>query len=61
MQHRNGRTGALAALLCLGLVDCQTLPPPSPLPPAQLQGLEQRGTDGSFEKAVEPPFFIFSE
>ncbi|WP_329891257.1 hypothetical protein [Stenotrophomonas sp. SMYL11] len=57
MQHRNGRTGALAALLCLDLAACQTLPPP----PAQLQGLEQRGTDGSFERAVEPPFFIFSE
>ena len=51
MQHSNGRTGALAALLCLGLAACQTVPPPSPLPPAQLQSLEQRGTDGSFDGA----------
>ncbi|HCL43335.1 MAG TPA: hypothetical protein DIC54_03395, partial [Pseudomonas sp.] len=53
MQHRTGRNAALAALLCLALAACQTLPPPSPLPPAQLQSLEQRGTDGSFEGAFD--------
>jgi len=51
MQHRNGCTVAVAALLCLGLAACQTLPPPSRLPPAQLQALEQRGNDGSFDGA----------
>lgn len=51
MQHRTGRNTALAALLCLGLAACQTLPPPSTLPPAQLQALERRGSDGSFEGA----------
>ncbi len=51
MQHRTGCTGALAALLCLGLAACQTLPPPSTLPLAQQQALEQRGTDGSFDGA----------
>ncbi|WP_229298556.1 tetratricopeptide repeat protein [Stenotrophomonas maltophilia] len=29
------------------------MPRPSPLPPAQLRGLEQRGTDGSFEGAFD--------
>lgn len=53
MQHRNGRNAALAALFCLSLAACQTLPPPSPLPPAQLQSLEQRGTDGSFKGAFD--------
>ncbi len=53
MQQRNGRTGALAALLCLGLAACQTLPPPSTLPQSQQQALEQRGTDGSFEGAFD--------
>ncbi len=53
MQHRTGRNAALAALLCLGLAACQTLPPPSTLPLAlaQQQALEQRGTDGSFDGA----------
>ncbi|HDS1578816.1 TPA: sel1 repeat family protein [Stenotrophomonas maltophilia] len=51
MQHRTGRTGALAALLCLGLAACQSLPRPSTLPLAQQQALEQRGSDGSFEGA----------
>ena len=53
MQHRNGRTGALAALLCLGLAACQSLPPPSTLQLDQQQVLEQRGTDGSFDGAWE--------
>lgn len=53
MQHRNGRTGALAALLCLGLAACQSLPPPSTLQLDQQQALEQRGTDGSFDGAWE--------
>ncbi len=53
MQHRTGRRAALATLLCLGLAACQTPPRPSPLPPAQLQGLEQRGADGSFEGAFD--------
>lgn len=53
MKHRNGRNAALAALICLGLAACQTLPPPSPFPPAQQQSLEQRGTDGSFEGAFD--------
>lgn len=53
MQHRNGRTGALAALLCLGLTACQTLAPPSTLPQSQQQALEQRGADGSFEGAFD--------
>ncbi len=53
MQHCNGRIGALAALLCLGLAACQTLPPPSTLPQSQRQALEQRGTDGSFEGAFD--------
>lgn len=53
VQHRTGRSAALAALACLGLAACQTLPRPSPLPPAQLRGLEQRGTDGSFEGAFD--------
>ncbi|WP_142807601.1 tetratricopeptide repeat protein [Stenotrophomonas maltophilia] len=51
MQHRTGCTAVLAALLCLGLTACQTLPPPSRLPPAQQQALEQRGSDGSFDGA----------
>ncbi|WP_107433389.1 tetratricopeptide repeat protein [Stenotrophomonas sp. SMYL8] len=51
MQHRTGRNAALAALLCLGLAACQTLPPPSTLPLAQQQALERRGTDGSFDGA----------
>ncbi|PZS96301.1 tetratricopeptide repeat protein [Stenotrophomonas maltophilia] len=51
MQHRTGCTAVLAALLCLGLAACQTLPPPSRLPPAQQQALEQRGSDGSFDGA----------
>lgn len=51
MQHRTGRTAPLAALLCLALTGCQTLPPPSMLPLAQQQALQQRGTDGSFEGA----------
>lgn len=41
----------MTALLCLGLVACQTLPPPSTLPQSQQQALEQRGTDGSFDGA----------
>lgn len=53
MRHRTGRTGALAALLCLGLAACQTLPSPSTLPLDQQRALEQRGTDGSFEGAWE--------
>ncbi|HEL2981074.1 TPA: sel1 repeat family protein, partial [Stenotrophomonas maltophilia] len=53
MQQRNGRIGALTALLCLGLAACRTLPPTSTLPPAQQQAMEQRGTDGSFEGAWE--------
>jgi len=53
MQHCNGRTGALAALLCLGLAACQSLPPPSTLQLDQQQALEQRGTDGSFDGAWE--------
>jgi TPR repeat protein len=53
MQHRTGRTAVLAALLCLGLAACQTLPAPSRLPAAQLQALERRGNDGSFEGAWE--------
>lgn len=53
MQHRNGRTGALAALLCLSLAACQSLPPPSTLQLDQQQVLEQRGTDGSFDGAWE--------
>ncbi|AWH46651.1 tetratricopeptide repeat protein [Stenotrophomonas sp. ZAC14A_NAIMI4_1] len=51
MQHRNGRTAALTSLLCLGLAACQTLPPPSALPPSEQQALENRGSDGSFESA----------
>ncbi len=51
MQHRTGRNAALAALLCLGLAACQTLPPPSTLPLAQQQALERRRTDGSFDGA----------
>lgn len=51
MQHRTGCTAVLAALLCLGLTACQTLPPLSRLPPAQQQALEQRGSDGSFDGA----------
>jgi len=51
MQHRTGCTAVLAALLCLGLAACHTLSPPSRLPPAQQQALEQRGSDGSFDGA----------
>ncbi|WP_459047482.1 tetratricopeptide repeat protein [Stenotrophomonas sp. PSU_St99] len=51
MQHRTGCTALLAVLLGLGLSACQTLPPPSRLPAAQLQALEQRGSDGSFDGA----------
>lgn len=53
MQHRTGCTATPAALLCLGLAACQTLPPPSTLPQSEQQALEQRGSDGSFKGAFD--------